>query len=158
MSSRQRPTPIGPTLDDERMVAELDHIYAALRCGRHSDLLPSLSAHTAQSPLNERVASQTMIVLHRSGRQADALEHHHRLRRRLADPLETLRPRYRSPVLTPARRAGTGKQQISPQRDNLRNLAGTRIDGSPTNRPRKGPRKRPRRVPADAAALAEWRP
>jgi DNA-binding SARP family transcriptional activator/tetratricopeptide (TPR) repeat protein len=82
-------TGLRATLDNERMAAELDYVDSALRCGRHTELLPSLFARAAQYPLDERVAGQTMVALYRSGRQADALEHYQRLRHRLADELGT---------------------------------------------------------------------
>ncbi|MER7004131.1 BTAD domain-containing putative transcriptional regulator [Dactylosporangium sp. NPDC000555] len=80
-------TGLRAALDGERLAAELDHVDAALRCGRHAELLPSLSARARQHPLDERVAGQVMLALYRCGRQADALQHYEALRRRLADEL-----------------------------------------------------------------------
>ncbi|MGW1258622.1 AfsR/SARP family transcriptional regulator [Streptomyces sp. NPDC002513] len=76
-------------LENERLAAELSHADVALRCGQHTELLPSLSARATQYPLDECVAGQMMLALYRSGRQADALEHYQVLRRRLADELGT---------------------------------------------------------------------
>ncbi|UWZ34646.1 winged helix-turn-helix domain-containing protein [Dactylosporangium roseum] len=80
-------TGLRATLDGERLAAELDHVDAALRCGRHAELLPSLSARATQHPLDERAAGQMMLALYRCGRQADALQHYEALRRQLADEL-----------------------------------------------------------------------
>lgn len=76
-------------LDNERLTAELDHADTALRCGRHTVLLPGLSTRAADHPLDERAAGQLMLALYRNGRQADALEHYQALRRRLVDELGT---------------------------------------------------------------------
>ncbi|AHH98856.1 AfsR/SARP family transcriptional regulator [Kutzneria albida] len=77
------------SLDAERRAAELDHADAALRCGRHAEMLPTLSTRAAQHPLDERIAGQLMLALYRSGRQADALRHYHHSRQRLAEELGT---------------------------------------------------------------------
>ena len=75
------------TLERERLAAELDHADAALRRGRHAELLPDLVERARRHPLDERVAAQLVLALYRSGRQADALEHHRRVRARLVDEL-----------------------------------------------------------------------
>ncbi|GAA0561568.1 tetratricopeptide repeat protein [Paractinoplanes ferrugineus] len=75
------------SLLDERFAAELDHNDTLLRLGRHSELLPALSAAVAGHPLDERLAEQLMLALYRCGRQADADEQYRRIRRSLADEL-----------------------------------------------------------------------
>lgn len=74
-------------LDRVRLAAELDLNDAALRCGRHASLIPTLSAGVSTYPLDERLAGQYMLALYRGGRQADALGHYEQLRLRLAEEL-----------------------------------------------------------------------
>ncbi|GAA1283891.1 AfsR/SARP family transcriptional regulator [Saccharothrix xinjiangensis] len=71
----------------ERTAAELDRNDVALRLGGHTALLPSLHAAAAAHPLDERVAGQLMLALHRAGRSSEALRHYDELRHRLADEL-----------------------------------------------------------------------
>ncbi|MCR6489168.1 tetratricopeptide repeat protein [Amycolatopsis sp. OK19-0408] len=82
-------TPWGETMREtlaaERAAAELDRTDLALRLGRHNTVLAGIAARAAASPLDERVAGQLVLALYRAGRQADALEHYERTRRRLAD-------------------------------------------------------------------------
>ena len=61
-------------LEAEWFSAVLDRNDAALRVGRHGELLPQLSAMSADHPLDERLAGQLMLAQFRCGRQADALE------------------------------------------------------------------------------------
>ena len=71
----------------ERFTADVDRADLALRLGRHAELLPELTARTATHPLDERVARQLILALHRSGRPGEALAEFHRVRVRLADEL-----------------------------------------------------------------------
>ncbi|MEJ3742821.1 BTAD domain-containing putative transcriptional regulator [Actinomycetes bacterium KLBMP 9797] len=74
-------------LDRQRLAVELDRNDLALRRGDHSRLLAELTAGTASHPLDERLAGQLILALYRGGRQAEALAHYERMRRRLADEL-----------------------------------------------------------------------
>jgi YVTN family beta-propeller protein len=60
-----------------------ERIEADLACGRHRALVPELQALVARFPLRERLRGQLMLALHRSGRQADALEAYRDARRYL---------------------------------------------------------------------------
>ncbi|MFG1929689.1 BTAD domain-containing putative transcriptional regulator [Mycobacterium sp. NPDC048908] len=74
-------------LESERLSAQLDRNDAALRAGRHTELLGELTAAVQTQPLDERLAAQLMLAQYRSGRQADALATFTRVRDRLADEL-----------------------------------------------------------------------
>ncbi|MDG5484114.1 BTAD domain-containing putative transcriptional regulator [Mycolicibacterium gadium] len=71
----------------ERFSAMLDRNDAALRAGRHSELLAELTAAALTHPLDERLAGQLMLAQYRSGRQAEALETYRKTREKLVDEL-----------------------------------------------------------------------
>ncbi len=75
------------SLDLERLSAVLDRNDAALRAGRHADVLGEIIVAAQAHPLDERLAGQLMLAQYRSGRQADALETYRRMRGRLVDEL-----------------------------------------------------------------------
>ena len=61
-----------------------DRVEADLAMGRHAALCSELSRAVAEQPLRERLWSQLIRALYRSGRQADALAAYARLRAQLA--------------------------------------------------------------------------
>ena len=71
----------------ERFSVTLDRNDAALRAGRHSELLGGLTAAVQSYPLDERLTGQLMLAQYRSGRQAEALETYRKTRDRLVDEL-----------------------------------------------------------------------
>ena len=60
---------------------------AALRLGRHQEIVPELHSLARTHPLRERFSEQLMLALYRSERQAEALSIYRKLRRRLAEEL-----------------------------------------------------------------------
>ncbi|OBK75261.1 BTAD domain-containing putative transcriptional regulator [Mycobacterium sp. 1274761.0] len=85
-----------PWINDVRTAAEaewlaatLDRNDAALRVGRHGELLPQLVAMSADHPLDERLAAKLMLAQFRCGRQADALDTFRLMRERLVGELGT---------------------------------------------------------------------
>ncbi|WP_231500178.1 AfsR/SARP family transcriptional regulator [Saccharothrix sp. NRRL B-16314] len=76
-------------LHQDRVNAESDLADALLRLGHGEDLVPELFARAAANPVDERVARQYMLALHRAGRPADALEHYRQFRVRLVENLGT---------------------------------------------------------------------
>jgi len=77
----------GARLEDARLAALEERIEADLALGRHARLIPELEELVAREPLRERPRAQLMLVLYRSGRQADALELYRRTRETLSDEL-----------------------------------------------------------------------
>ncbi|WP_086844322.1 AfsR/SARP family transcriptional regulator [Amycolatopsis kentuckyensis] len=76
-------------LEQEHVAARLDRIDLALRCGRHTEVLPELFTLADRDALDERVAAQLLLALHRAGRTSDALARYRRLRTRLVADLGT---------------------------------------------------------------------
>jgi DNA-binding SARP family transcriptional activator/streptogramin lyase len=72
-------------LDELRLSALEERIEAGLALGRHSDLVPELTALVAEHPRRERLRAQLMLALYRAGRQSEALEAYREGRRLLAE-------------------------------------------------------------------------
>ena len=72
-------------LEDLRLVALEERIAAELALGRHAGLVAELQAMVAEEPLRERLRTQLMLALYRSGRQPDALAVYHDTRKALLD-------------------------------------------------------------------------
>lgn len=75
------------TLEAEHLRVRLEHQELLLGEGRHADLVPELAELAAEHPLDERVAEQHILALHRSGRHAAALTAYELLRGHLAQSL-----------------------------------------------------------------------
>jgi DNA-binding SARP family transcriptional activator len=83
-------------LEELRWAALERRIDADLATGRHAELVGELEALVTEHPLRERLRSQLMLALYRSGRQAEALEAYRAARRELSEefglePSEELR-------------------------------------------------------------------
>jgi peptide/nickel transport system substrate-binding protein len=74
-------------LDELRLTAVEDRIEAELQLGRHGALVAELETLVVEHPLRERLQTQLMLALYRSGRQADALEAYRTMRSLLVDEL-----------------------------------------------------------------------
>lgn len=74
-------------LEELRLGALEDWIDAEMALGHHRKALPSLETLTTEHPLRERLWSQLMAALYRSGRQGDALGAFHRARTFLVEEL-----------------------------------------------------------------------
>jgi DNA-binding SARP family transcriptional activator len=74
-------------LAGEREAAELDLVDARLRLRQGPELLATISARAAASPLDERVAAQHMQALAQAGRSSEALEEFRAVRARLVEEL-----------------------------------------------------------------------
>ncbi|MFD0573435.1 BTAD domain-containing putative transcriptional regulator [Kitasatospora gansuensis] len=75
------------TLSQNRAAAELDRNDLRLELGQHAAMLADLTAGAAASPLDERLAGQLVLCLHRCGRTAEALEVYRRTRAHLVEEL-----------------------------------------------------------------------
>ncbi|WP_052360421.1 AfsR/SARP family transcriptional regulator [Kutzneria albida] len=74
-------------LVEQRLRVMEQRIEVDLGLGRHSDLIPTLRSVTTEYPFQERFWAQLMVALHRSGRQAEALEAYRTVSRLLAEEL-----------------------------------------------------------------------
>lgn len=76
-----------PRLEERRLVVLEDRIELDLALGCEAELVGELGALVAAHPLRERLRAQHMLALHRSGRQAEALESYRGARRMMVDEL-----------------------------------------------------------------------
>jgi DNA-binding SARP family transcriptional activator/tetratricopeptide (TPR) repeat protein len=74
-------------LDEARLTAVEDRLAARLRLGQHRAVLDELIPLVPAYPARERLVTQLMLALHRSGQTSAALEAYREARRRLADEL-----------------------------------------------------------------------
>jgi DNA-binding SARP family transcriptional activator/Tfp pilus assembly protein PilF len=73
--------------EEDRLAALHARIEADLHLGRHDELIGELKTLAIAHPLRESVHGQLMLALHRSGRQAEALDAYRVLRRATVDEL-----------------------------------------------------------------------
>ncbi len=74
-------------LRQERVEVECELTDVRLRLGHGAGLVAELAARAAEYPLDERIAGQYLMALHRAGRSADALAYYRVLRARLVEEL-----------------------------------------------------------------------
>ena len=77
----------GARLEELRLAAVELRIEAELALGHQRDVVGELETLIAQHPLRERLRSQHMLALYRSGRHAEALASYQTFRRTLSDEL-----------------------------------------------------------------------
>jgi DNA-binding SARP family transcriptional activator len=71
---RGPPEAVAARLDELRVAAEEDLLYASLEAGEAASVIPQLEDLVDAQPLRERPRELLMLALYRAGRQADALE------------------------------------------------------------------------------------
>lgn len=74
-------------LEEQRLEAVEQRAALELALGNEASVIGELETLLAENPLRERLWSQLMVALYRSGRQADALGAYHRARRLLRSEL-----------------------------------------------------------------------
>jgi DNA-binding SARP family transcriptional activator/tetratricopeptide (TPR) repeat protein len=82
-------TSVRAVLGRELYTARSEFVDIELRRGHHRAVLAAVSDWAHEQPLDEGLAGQLMVALYRCGRQAEALEHYHEMRRRLSAELGT---------------------------------------------------------------------
>jgi DNA-binding SARP family transcriptional activator len=76
-----------PRLSEQRLQAQERLFDAELRRGRHAEITGELIALTARYPLRERLWTQLVTALHRSGHRSEALRDYHAIQQALAAEL-----------------------------------------------------------------------
>src|SRR5262249_25797359 len=135
--------PEAARLEELRLAAVEDRIYADLALGRHQALTGELERLAGEDPLRERLHGQLMLALYRCGRQADALAAYRRgaraARRRRARGGARQRP---------------GGALAPPAGTRARPRPGARLEPWPPRSRRKAPRRPERLCCVPAAGTA----
>ncbi|WP_208875770.1 AfsR/SARP family transcriptional regulator [Streptomyces armeniacus] len=74
-------------LEELRLVTREDRVDALIGLGRYEEVVAELSTLVRDFPLRERLRSQLILALYRSGRQADALAEYRDIHQHLRDNL-----------------------------------------------------------------------
>ena len=74
-------------LEELRLAAIEDRVEADLAMGCHGEVVGELEMLVSEHPLRERLWSQLILALYRSGRQAEALQAYQQVRRHLTEDL-----------------------------------------------------------------------
>jgi DNA-binding SARP family transcriptional activator len=122
----------GAALEELRLAALEDRLEADLERGLNGTLTSELTTLVARHPLRERLRSQLILALYRSGRQAEALDAYHDARRMLDDelglePSPALRELERAilrhdPALAPATPRAAGPAPLLPSQPRSRRI------------------------------------
>ncbi|WP_233427403.1 AfsR/SARP family transcriptional regulator [Actinokineospora spheciospongiae] len=129
-------------LDEDRLAATETYLELELGLGRHHHLVGEIARLVQENPLRERLRAQLMLALHRSGRQAEALDVYRAARDLLIDELG-LEPGEELRLLETAILAGDPtlhQHATTPERD-----------PGPTAAPAGQRTEVPRQLPADTA-------
>ncbi|MEU6431041.1 AfsR/SARP family transcriptional regulator [Microbispora sp. NPDC046973] len=74
-------------LENQRIAAYEELVNLELELGNHRRVIPELHKIVSEYPFHEVFTAQLVLALYRSGRQAEALQSHSLMRRRLRDKL-----------------------------------------------------------------------
>ncbi|WP_432828490.1 AfsR/SARP family transcriptional regulator [Dactylosporangium sp. CA-092794] len=145
-------------IDEERLSAVETYLDLELELGRHHELVGEIGRLVHDYPLRERLRGQLMLALHRSGRQAEALESYRTGRDLLIqelglEPGEDLR-RLEMAILS-GNAALLPEAGLPPIRVAARVASTVMVDPDP-ERPARAPAaayrvEKPRQLPADTA-------
>ncbi len=112
-------------LDQMRLTVFEDSVELDLDAHRHQDVIGPLATMISEHPYRERLHEQYVLALHRSGRQADALDAYRLVYQRLADDLgvepgirlQQLHQRILAgdPSLDPPRRESSARPNLLPR-------------------------------------------
>lgn len=132
-------------LDEERLNATEDYLELELDLGKHFQLVGEISRLVHEHPLRERLRGLLMIALHRSGRQAEALEVYRSGRGLLIEELG-LEPGPELRLLESSILSGADELRLAPATDAAAGAAVPVAETAPVAQV-----ERPRQLPADTA-------